>query len=492
MIGALAPAIPEAAVGAANGANTTAVFFGHDPRHDRDYVYLETLGGGFGGRFTKDGKDGVQVHITNTSNLPVESIEMEYPLLVESYGFVEDSGGAGKYRGGLGPAPRGAPGRPHHDVFRPGRALREPAVGHVRRRQRRHRQVREARGRRRSAAADQAGEPLSDGRRGHRGRDAGRGRLRQASRARQGRDRERFRVGQVQPRLHQEELRRGAEERMSYDAIVIGAGISGAATAYHLRKAGAKTLLIERGEPASGGTGKSAAIIRQSYSTPLLVRLARASITMFENAKAELGRTRASCRTAIASSSRRTCWRARRRTSRCRRASASSTNGRRGRAFPQHLPEINPEGIAGIVYEPHGGYADPVQATEAYVEAFKNLGGEFRARTPVRRLLREGDRITGVELDNGEVSANHVVNAAGPWAKPLAESAGLDLPLRSVREQDTVWQVPAGRAVPKTSISMGVDATLLPPARPGPLHHRARLSEGVLRRRSLQLQNQRR
>ena len=102
VIGALAPAIPEAAVGAANGANTTAVFFGHDPRHDRDYVYLETLGGGFGGRFAKDGKDGVQVHITNTSNLPVESIEMEYPLLVESYGFVQDSGGAGKHRGGLG------------------------------------------------------------------------------------------------------------------------------------------------------------------------------------------------------------------------------------------------------------------------------------------------------------------------------------------------------------------------------------------------------
>jgi hypothetical protein len=69
-------------------------------------------------------------------------------------------------------------------------------------------------------------------------------------------------------------------------------------------------------------------------------------------------------------------------------------------------------------------------------------------------LLRAGNRITGVELDGGEVAANFVVNAAGPWAKPLAESAGLDLPLRSVREQDTVWQVPAGRAVPKTSISM--------------------------------------
>ena len=102
VIGALAPAVPDAAVGAANGANTTAVFFGHDPRHNRDYVYLETLGGGFGGRATKDGKDGVQVHITNTSNLPVEAIEMEYPLMVESYGFVEDSGGPGQHRGGMG------------------------------------------------------------------------------------------------------------------------------------------------------------------------------------------------------------------------------------------------------------------------------------------------------------------------------------------------------------------------------------------------------
>ena len=102
IIGALAPALPRAAVGAANGANTTAVFSGCDPRSGEQYLYLETLGGGFGGRATHDGTDGVQVHITNTSNLPVEAIEMEYPLRVESYGFVSDSGGAGRQRGGLG------------------------------------------------------------------------------------------------------------------------------------------------------------------------------------------------------------------------------------------------------------------------------------------------------------------------------------------------------------------------------------------------------
>lgn len=245
---------------------------------------------------------------------------------------------------------------------------------------------------------------------------------------------------------------------MSYDAIVVGAGISGASTAYHLQKSGATTLLIERGEPASGGTGKSAAIIRQSYSTPLLVRLARASITMFENAKAELGRDAGFVQDGYCFVVNAEMLEGAKKNVAMQRVLGIVNEWSDGPGFPQHLPEINPDGIASIVYEPHGGYADPVQATEAYVGAFQKLGGELRARTSARRLLRSGDRITGVELDTGEVSAKHVVNAAGPWAKPLAASAGLDLPLRCVREQDTVWQVPAGRAVPKTSVSMGADA----------------------------------
>ncbi|MBL8336293.1 MAG: hydantoinase B/oxoprolinase family protein [Rhodoferax sp.] len=102
LIGALAPALQGRAVAAANGANTTAIFSGIDPATQQRYIYFETLGGGFGGRATRDGKDGVQVHITNTSNLPVEAIEMDYPLLVEAYGLVEDSGGPGQHRGGLG------------------------------------------------------------------------------------------------------------------------------------------------------------------------------------------------------------------------------------------------------------------------------------------------------------------------------------------------------------------------------------------------------
>ncbi len=102
VLGALSQALPDKVIAAANGANTTAVFAGVDPRTEQPYVYLETLGGGMGARPMKDGKDGVQVHITNTSNLPVESIEQEYPLRVEEYSLIEDSGGAGTFRGGMG------------------------------------------------------------------------------------------------------------------------------------------------------------------------------------------------------------------------------------------------------------------------------------------------------------------------------------------------------------------------------------------------------
>lgn len=100
--GALAPAVPERITGASNGANTGVHFSGNDSVRGRDFVYLETIGGGSGARYNKDGLDGVQVHMTNTSNLPVESLEAEYPLMVEAYEFIEDSGGTGEYRGGMG------------------------------------------------------------------------------------------------------------------------------------------------------------------------------------------------------------------------------------------------------------------------------------------------------------------------------------------------------------------------------------------------------
>lgn len=250
----------------------------------------------------------------------------------------------------------------------------------------------------------------------------------------------------------------------SFDIIVVGAGITGASTAYHLKKRGVgRVLLLERREPAAGGTGKSAAIIRQHYSTPLLVRLARDSIDLLAAMPAELGRDGGYVGAGYCFLVSREMIDGARRNVAMQRELGIDTVMAETSRLPAQLPEMNPEGIAAIVYERAGGYADPVRATEAYVEAFVHLGGEFSRQTAARAILRTGDRVEGVLSDAGSLAAGWVVNAAGPWAKPLAASAGIDLPLRSVREQDTVWEMPRARAIPTVSISNGVDAIYLRP-----------------------------
>jgi N-methylhydantoinase B len=102
IFGALAQAVPDRVTAASNGACFSITFAGHQPRDNALWVYLETIGGGSGARPTKDGLDGVHVHMTNTSNLPVEALETEYPLTLLRYELVDGSGGAGQWRGGMG------------------------------------------------------------------------------------------------------------------------------------------------------------------------------------------------------------------------------------------------------------------------------------------------------------------------------------------------------------------------------------------------------
>jgi N-methylhydantoinase B len=101
IFGALAAAVPDKVTAASNGACFSITFAGHQPADNALWVYLETIGGGSGARFNKDGLDGVHVHMTNTSNLPVEALELEYPLTLMRYELVDGSGGAGQYRGGM-------------------------------------------------------------------------------------------------------------------------------------------------------------------------------------------------------------------------------------------------------------------------------------------------------------------------------------------------------------------------------------------------------
>ena len=101
VLGALAQAAPEKVTACTNSACCVATFAGQRPDGTL-WVYLETFGGGGGARPDKDGLDGVHVHVTNTSNLPVEALELEYPLTVTRYELVDGSAGAGRFRGGMG------------------------------------------------------------------------------------------------------------------------------------------------------------------------------------------------------------------------------------------------------------------------------------------------------------------------------------------------------------------------------------------------------
>ncbi|MFZ5823928.1 MAG: hydantoinase B/oxoprolinase family protein [Bacillota bacterium] len=102
IFGAMFAAAPDRVIAGSNSSVTTATFSGTHPGNKSFYVYLETIAGGSGSFSSGDGLSAVQVHMTNTSNLPVEALEREYPLLVQRYGLRQDSGGAGRYRGGLG------------------------------------------------------------------------------------------------------------------------------------------------------------------------------------------------------------------------------------------------------------------------------------------------------------------------------------------------------------------------------------------------------
>ncbi len=98
---ALSQAMPDKAL-AGSGPHHLYVLAGTDPRSGSYFVNYETLAGGMGARANRDGVDGVRVHASGSSNLPIEALEHAYPFRVERYALWEGSAGAGKYHGGAG------------------------------------------------------------------------------------------------------------------------------------------------------------------------------------------------------------------------------------------------------------------------------------------------------------------------------------------------------------------------------------------------------
>jgi len=102
MLKALAQAAPDRVMAGSHAQITNCGFSGYHPKTGKRFVYIDIQGGGAGARPTKDGRDGQDSHLARFKNTPVEAVELEYPVRIDCYELIPDSGGAGFSRGALG------------------------------------------------------------------------------------------------------------------------------------------------------------------------------------------------------------------------------------------------------------------------------------------------------------------------------------------------------------------------------------------------------
>ncbi len=101
MLKAMSQVVPDRVVAGSHGQACTCSFMGIHPETGKPFGYIEIQGGGAGARPDKDGPDGQDLHLGRFMNTPVEAAELENPVMIERYEMIQDSGGAGQYRGGL-------------------------------------------------------------------------------------------------------------------------------------------------------------------------------------------------------------------------------------------------------------------------------------------------------------------------------------------------------------------------------------------------------
>lgn len=216
------------------------------------------------------------------------------------------------------------------------------------------------------------------------------------------------------------------------DVIVIGAGIHGASTAFHLAQRGSRVVVLERASAGSGATGRSSGLVRMHYDVAAESALAWTSFGYFANWAERVGGECGFVRTGflrIVAPELEAALRA-------NVAEQQRLGIETYIVDAQQVGEIAPglarDDFAVAAYEPQSGYADPNSACATLLEAARSLGAVVRQRVAVASVDVAGDRIVGVTTATGErISAPTVVLAAGAWSAPLAATAGVTIEVRS-------------------------------------------------------------
>ena len=219
------------------------------------------------------------------------------------------------------------------------------------------------------------------------------------------------------------------------DVVVVGGGAVGASAAYHLAAAGAgRVLLLERAARlATGATGACAGGFRHQFSSEVNVRLSLASVPLITGFSATHGIPLDVVQDGY-------LFLLRREADRRAFAEAAAMQRRLGvdarLLAPEEaldlVPGLSGEGLLGATFCPDDGIADPAGLTEGYATAARRAGAEIRTGVEVRAIRAAGSRVVGVETADDAIDAAVVVNAAGPWAAPLARTVGIELPVEPV------------------------------------------------------------
>lgn len=234
--------------------------------------------------------------------------------------------------------------------------------------------------------------------------------------------------------------------RNGSDVIVVGAGIVGSSTAFHLAGAGANVRLVEQTHPAGGPTGKSSALLHAFYLLPELSQLAirgREILVSLPEIAGEGSFVTQIGMMWVCGADNAADWAAAAERIRGEGAQMETLTPDQ---FAAAAPGFSLDGVALALWEPEYGYADAFGATNAIARAARARGAKVMQNTEVARLVRDGDRIAGIVLADGtQLEAETVVLAAGPWTRRLLATAALDLPLHVERHPMAVLDA-AGKA----------------------------------------------
>ena len=216
--------------------------------------------------------------------------------------------------------------------------------------------------------------------------------------------------------------------------MVIGAGIVGASSAWHLASRGLSVMVVEKEvAPAMGSTGKSAAGVRVQFTTEANVRLSMHSLAVYREFEQKHGHRIGYQDIGYLLLVPHERW-DRHLESVALQRSLGAPVDVLDTEEAQRYVDFNAEGLAGATFGPWDGVIDPHLATHAWVAMGKQLGVAYRFATPVTRIA---SRASGWEVRSGDevFHCAHVVNAAGAWSGGVASLAGLELQVGPKRIQ---------------------------------------------------------